>query len=183
LKVLEIRRHMHRDENENLTEEGKRIVGDARQTLEGGYRAVYTSPRRRAILTLEEFGFHRYVVESVLAVSPLLEKELPRYQAQIDELKLGMVAEAYFAFPEVANLIMKAGKVALDRLHELTNSLNEGERAFAISHGGLMEAMALQIIGGDPDLDRVGGRFHACEGFKAFLVEGGIVRLDLIRLV
>ena len=178
MRVIEVRRHTHRDEQENLTEEGKRIVGIAKKTLDQGQAVAYSSPAKRAVLTLHEFGFTDYKIEPALAF-PTREEAAP-YREILRQL--GPNTEAMFSHPDISRLLMNAGSRVLEALVKFADSIPVGGRIFAVSHGGTMEATALTVLGKGPDLNMIGGRFHVCEGFRAHLANGTVARLDVIRL-
>lgn len=178
MKVIEVRRHTHRDEQENLTEEGKRIVGTAKKTLDHDYSAAYSSPAKRALLTLQEFGFTDYKIEPALAF-PTKEDAAP-YREILRQL--GPSTEAMFSHPDISKVLMDAGAKVLAALIKIADSIPVGGRIFAVSHGGTMEATALTVLGKGPDLNKIGGMFHVCEGFRAHLANGTVARLDVIRL-
>jgi broad specificity phosphatase PhoE len=178
LKVIEVRRHTHRDEQENLTEEGKRVVGIAKKTRASDYSAAYSSPAKRAILTLQEFGFTDYMVEPALAF-PTKEEAAP-YREILRQL--GPSTEAMFSHPDISRILMSAGVRVLEALVKITDYISEGSSVFAVSHGGTMEATALTAFGKGSDLNSIGGRLHVCEGFRVYLVNRTVTRLDLLRL-
>jgi len=184
MKVVEIRRHSVRGGDDTLSEEGKQLARKAGSTLEGNYLHCYTSPKKRAIETLEEFGYTMFKVDERLGPLPG-EKIRPfedRAKKMVENRKLTLL-EAFFEIKELHPILEEKGRELIEAVRQICRELPDGGRALVVSHGGDIEPAALLALGRGFSLNVLGGEFLECEGMKFFFEEDSVKRIDVIRLV
>ncbi|MFQ5585972.1 MAG: histidine phosphatase family protein [Thermodesulfobacteriota bacterium] len=182
MKVIEIRRHSIAGHDGNLTEEGLALARSAGQTLSGPFERVFASPKARALQTAEAFGFPS--PEVVEELTTLSGEGFSPYQERIKwfaSKKLSLL-ESYFAVPEIMPLLKKHGTMVLDALSTIADDLPDGAAALAVSHGGTIEPAALIALGGEFELEAMGGELSCCEGVRFGYVHNRILLVETIRL-
>ena len=182
MRTVELRRHTERDENEDLTPRGLEIAARARETLETPYDAHYVSPQRRARLTMEAFGVHDALVERRFDARPRppFAPFEPRWRA-IRATGLDAVT-AWFAVSEAASVLRDLGRRVREAVIDVAAGLPEEGRALVVSHGGTIEPFAVVALH-RPYPTIFGSReLGYCEGVRANLEGGRVVRVDIVRL-
>ncbi len=183
MRIVELRRHAERDENEDLTATGLAGAARARETLEFPFDAYVISPAKRARLTMAAFGVEDARVEPRIGPHPRppFLPFGPRHDAL---MATGMDAvTAWFAIPECLPILLEHGRRAAEGALDIAARLPEGGRALAVSHGGTIEPFA--VAAACRAYEQVFGRrgLEHCEGVRAFVVDGRVTRLDVVRLV
>jgi len=162
MKYVEVFRHSKRGEGKGLSEEGRELARRARSLLAPHYDLVVSSPKERALETLEALGFERYEVDAAFtAVNPW-----GPFDAQATKLakeRSIIPLAACWLVPEALNYLRLEGETFLRAVMRVARKLPEEGRALVVSHGGILEAAALH---GCPryDLAELGGEIGFCEG-------------------
>ncbi|MCP3677855.1 MAG: histidine phosphatase family protein [Deltaproteobacteria bacterium] len=182
MKILEVRRHSIVDHNGKLTKEGAALASFACQTLAAPVARAFSSPKPRAIETARVFGFTSPQVEE--ALTTLSSEGFSPYQERVEWFasKGLSLLESYFAVPEIMPLLVSHGKRALAALSRIANELTDGTSALAVSHGGTIEPAALLALGGEFELETMGGELNYCEGVRFGYIDSTIVLVETIRL-
>lgn len=182
MRVVEIRRHAERDENEDLTARGLARCELARETLEFPYDSYVVSPKKRARLTMEALGIEDAAVDERLAPRPR-----PPF-AGLEEMHKKLRAEgrdivtAWFAIPRAVPILEEHGRQGLAGVLDLAARLPEHGRALAVSHGGTIEPIAV-VAANRPFGELFGdAELGYCEGVRVFLAGGKVARIDVVRL-
>jgi len=184
MKVVEIRRHSIRGSDDTLSEEGRQLARKAGSTLEGKYLYCYTSPKKRAIQTLEEFGYAIFKVDERFGPLPG-EKIRPfedRAKKIVENQKLTLL-EAFFEIRELHPILEGKGRELIEAARRICRELPDDGRALVVSHGGAIEPAALLALGKDFSLNVLGGELRECEGVRFFVEGDSVKRVDVIRLV
>jgi len=184
MKVVEIRRHSIRGSDDTLSEEGRQLARKAGSTLEGKYLYCYTSPKKRAIQTLEEFGYTVFKVDERFGPLPG-EKIRPfedRAKKIVENQKLTLL-EAFFEIGELHPILEEKGRELIEAVKRICRELPDDGRALVVSHGGAIEPAALLALGKDFSLNVLGGELLECEGVRFFVEGDSVKRIDVIRLV
>ncbi len=181
-EVFEVRRHSIRGEGKSLAPEGLALARRAASGLLGNYHAVSTSPKRRAIETLEAFGFSSY--KTVPEFGTLPKAELSGHQRHVEALRsrTGCTElEAYLAIPATHLVLEEFGVAFFEKLAALAQGLPTGKNALAVSHGGSIEAAVLAAV---PDwtLQDIGGELKECEGALFIFEDKLFKRVEIRRL-
>jgi broad specificity phosphatase PhoE len=180
-ELIEVRRHSIRGEEGSLSPEGIELARRATATLLGHYHAAYSSPKKRAIETLQLFGVSEYKIVPEFSTLP---KELDAHDAHVEALRRRTgcsTLQAYLAIPVTHLILERFGSEFSDKLCELAAGLPVGKNALVVSHGGSIEAAVLAAI---PDwtLETLGGELKECEG-ALFRFSGGLLKsVELRRL-
>lgn len=169
MRSVEVRRHSKRGEGKGLSPEGRALAEKARATLAPHYDLLISSPKERAVETLEVFGFSRCQTDAAFtAINPW-----EPYDAEVQSLaqqKRCIPLEACFLIPEVREHLRREGEKLLEAVRRVARCLPEGGRALIVSHGGMLEPAAL--LGCQQfDLKEIGGEIGFCEGVE-FQFEG-----------
>jgi len=184
MKVVEVRRHSIRGGDDALSEEGRQLARKAGKTLEGKYLYRYSSPKKRAIQTLEEFGYTIFKVDE--RFGPLPGQEIrpfeDRVKKVVEDQKLTLL-EAFFKVRALHPIMEEKGRQLIEAVKQICRELPDDERALVVSHGGSVEPAAILTLGKDFSLDVLGGELLECEGVKFFLERDSVKRVDVIRLV
>ena len=182
MRIVELRRHAERDNNEDLTAKGVEQCATAKTTLEFPYDAYVISPAKRAKLTMEAFGGGLSTVEPRLAPRPRTPF-LPFQRRHEELLAAGMDAvTAWFTIPGAHPALAEVGRAALAAVLDLAAKLPEGGRALAVSHGGTIEPFAVVVLD-RPYASIFGNReLGYCEGTKAYVFGGKVSRVDVVRM-
>lgn len=182
MKILEVRRHSIADHDGKLTREGVTLARFACQTLITPFTRAFASPKPRAIETAGLFGFPS--PEAVEDLTTLSSEKFSPYQERIEWFasKGLSLLESYFAVPEIMPLLVNHGKKTLAALSRIANELTDGASALAVSHGGTIEPAALLALGGEFELETMGGELNYCEGVRFGYVDRTIVLVETIRL-
>lgn len=183
MKKIEIRRHGPAGADGNLTEEGRRIAREARETLEPPYDLYATSPKTRAIETLKELGGISYIIDDRLGTLP--SDKLKRYEAKVERLRSTQgltLLHAYFILEETKAILKEKGEEMLKGVKEISVRLKENGKALIVSHGGSIEPSFLLALQRPFTLDSLGGELAYCEGVELFIEKGRFLRGDVIRL-
>lgn len=182
MRVVEIRRHAERDENEDLTAKGLATCALARDTFEFPYDAYYASPRKRARLTMEAFGIEDAEVVELFAPRPRppfagLEEVHEKLRAEGKD-----IVSAWFEIPEAVPILEEHGRNALAAVLNLAARLPERGRALVISHGGTIEPIAVVAV--DRPFRELFGvaELGYCEGVRLFVAGESVTQLDVVRL-
>jgi len=184
MKVVEIRRHSIRGSDDTLSEEGRQLASKAGSTLEGNYLRCYTSPKKRAIQTLGEFGYTLFKVDERFGPLPG-EKIRPfedRAKKMVENRKLTLL-EAFFEIRELHLILEEKGREVIEAVRQICGELPDGGRALVVSHGGAVEPAALLALARGFSLNVLGGELLECEGMKFFFEGDSVKRIDVIRLV
>lgn len=183
MKLLEIRRHSHRDREGNLSSDGRRLADLVGRSLNGPFVSCYSSPRKRAVQTMEAFGCPHLTVEELF---DLLNPSLfAPYQEEVEAVmheKGISILEGYFAVPQTLQSLEEEGERIYLGIKEIVTHLPEGGKALAVSHGGTIEAAALYGLGKEFNLSLLGGEFEPCEGVRFLFQKEHLVALDLLRI-
>ncbi len=181
-EIFEVRRHSIRGEDKSLSPEGVELARRTAPTLLGNYHAAYTSPKRRAIETLEAFGLSSYKIIPEFATLP--KDELDGHERHVEALRkrTGCTElEAFLAIPATHLVLERFGEAFFEKLTGLAQELPPGKNALAVSHGGSIEAAVLAAM---PDwtLKDLGGELKECEA-ALFCFENKILeRVEIRRL-
>jgi len=184
MKVVEVRRHSIRGSDDTLSDEGRQLAKKAGSTLEGKYLYCYTSPKKRAIQTLEEFGYTISKVDEWFGPLPG-EKIRPfedRAKKIVEDQKLTLL-EAFFEIEELHPIMEEKGRELIEAVKRICRELPDDGQALVVSHGGAIEPAAILALEKGFSLEVLGGELLECEGVKFFLDRGSVKRLDVIRLV
>jgi len=184
MKVVEVRRHSIRGSDDTLSEEGRQLARKAGSTLEGKYLYCYTSPKKRAIQTLEEFGYAMFKVDEQFGSLPG-EKIRPfedRAKKIVENRKLTLL-EAFFEMRELHPILEEKGRELIEAVKRICRELPDDGRALVVSHGGAIEPAAILALGRDFSLNVLGGELLECEGVRFFVEGDSVKRIDVIRLV
>ena len=182
MRTVELRRHAERDANEDLTAKGLEQCEAAKRTLEFPYDAYAVSPAKRAKLTMQRLGGGPSIEELRLAPRPRPPFEAFARSHQ-ELMAAGMDAvTAWYAIPGANPALAEVGRVALEAVLGIAAKLADGGRALAVSHGGTIEPFVVAGLGrAYPSI--FGNReLGYCEGVKAQVLDGRVVRVDVIRL-
>ncbi len=171
MKIVEVRRHSIRDEGPHLSKEGIELADKVGKTLEKAYSYYVSSPKERAVETLEAFGIVDFEVsDDFLSVD---DSELKKHKQKTKEIasEKGISKfEASFLFPEGKEALIEMGKTFLENVKKVANKIKHGEKALIVSHGGSIEPAAL--LGFDEfSLHKMGGPLDCCEGVIFFFDE------------
>jgi len=184
MKVVEIRRHSIRGSDDTLSEEGRQLARKAGSTLEGKYLHCYTSPKKRAIQTLEEFGYNMFKVDE--RFGPLPGEKIRPFEDKamkiVENQKLTLL-KAFFEIRELHPILEEKGRELIEAVKRICRELPDDSRALAVSHGGTIEPAAILILGKDFSLNVLGGELLECEGVRFFVEGDSVKRIDVIRLV
>ncbi len=172
MKVLEFRRHSKRTiPSPHLNQEG---IDKARKIGEelGEYDLIGSSYAPRAIETAVAMGYAVDEIYDELSMTPDYIE---------DEVVWGM------NFSEFADVIKKEGKTydyvkeMANFLLELAKKLPDNGSALLVSHGGLIELVA---IGSFPkeDYSSWGKYLGTCEGVKIYIKDGNFEKIELLRI-
>jgi len=184
MKVVEVRRHSIRGSDDTLSDEGKQLARKAGSTLEGKYLCCYSSPKKRAIQTLEEFGYTVFKVDEQFG--PLPGEKVRAFEDRatkiVEDQKLTLL-EAFFEIRELHPIMEEKGRELIEAVKRICRELPEDGRALVVSHGGAIEPAAILALEKDFSLDVLGGELLECEGVTFFLDGDTVKRVDVIRLV
>jgi len=183
MKIIEVRRHSMAGHDGRLTGEGTALASFAAKTVATPLGSAFSSPKPRAIETAALFGLPSpQVIEEL---SPLSSDEFSPYHERIEWFALqGLtLLDAYFAIPEIMPLLVNHGKRSLAALSRIAGQLTDGTSALAVSHGGTIEPAALLALGGEFELETMGGELNCCEGVRFGYAERAIVVVEIIRLI
>jgi len=180
-ETVEVRRHSLRGEGKGLSAEGLELARRAAATLVGNYAAVYTSPKRRCIETLEALGFTRYEVAPEFATLPSELEDHERHAEALRSRTGCSLLEAYLAIPATHLILEKFGTAFFERVCAIAEELPSGKNALVVSHGGSIEAAVLAAMP-DWSLRDLGGELKACEA-ALFVFENRLFRrVEILRL-
>ncbi|HPD16301.1 MAG TPA: histidine phosphatase family protein [Planctomycetota bacterium] len=162
-QIFEVRRHSLRGEGDCLSPQGVEAARKATATLVGNYAAIYSSPKRRAVETLEAFGFREYQIVPEFSTLPAALGAHDRHAAMLRERSSCTLLEAYFAIPATHLMLEAFGAAFFAKLCSLIEQLPPNRNALAVSHGGSIEAAVLAAV---PEwtLGDLGGELAECEG-------------------
>jgi broad specificity phosphatase PhoE len=169
MKFVEVFRHSKRGEGKGLSIEGRELTLRARSLLAPNYDLCVSSPKERARETMEAFGFKNYELdEAFTAVNPWepFGAEVSKLAAERGTAPLA----ACWEIPEALSYLKLQGATFLGAVKRLARNLPEGGRALVVSHGGILEAAALEGCA-RYDLSELGGEIGLCEGV-VFTFEG-----------
>jgi broad specificity phosphatase PhoE len=162
MKSVEVFRHSKRGEGKGLSEEGRELALRARSLLASHYDLCVSSPKERARETMEAFGFEKYEVDDAFtAVNPW-----EPFDAEVSKLskERGISAlAACWQIPEALSYLKLQGETFLGAVKRVARRLPENGRALAVSHGGILEAAALDGCT-RYELAALGGEIGFCEG-------------------
>jgi broad specificity phosphatase PhoE len=180
MKYVEVFRHSKRGEGKGLSVEGRELARRARELLAPHYDLCVSSPKERAIETMEAFGFERYDVdEAFTAVNPW-----EPFDVQVSTLakERGIIPlAACWEIPEALSYLKMQGGTFLGAVKRIARKLPEGGRALIVSHGGILEAAALYGCA-RYELSELGCELGFCEGV-VFKVDGqNLAGVDVKRL-
>lgn len=162
-QVFEVRRHSLRGEGDCLSPQGLEAARKAASSLVGNYAAAYSSPKRRAIETLEAFGFREYEIVQEFGTLPAALGLHDHHAAILRERSGCTLLEAYFAIPATHLMLEAFGAAFFAKLCSLLEQLPTNRNALAVSHGGSIEAAVLAAV---PEwtLKDLGGELAECDG-------------------
>jgi broad specificity phosphatase PhoE len=182
MKIIEIRRHTFRDKEGHITEEGRRLIEFAKKTLLKKYSAFYSSPKIRAIETLEAFGFSNPILEDRFSTISI-PREIDEHAIKIAKEENKSLLQSYFTIPECIKILENTGKKVIRAIKEIGDEINDDEAAFCISHGGTIEPAILIALGKDFSLEVIGEELKECEGARFCIEEDKIISVEIIRLI
>ena len=178
MRYVEVRRHSKRHEGKGLSPEGRALAEKARTTLASHYDLLISSPKERAVETLQAFGFSRCQTDAAFTAINPWEPNDAEVQS-LAQQKRCIPLEACFLIPEVREHLRLEGEKLLEAVRRVACCLPEGGRALIVSHGGMLEPAAL--LGCKRfDLKEIGGEIGFCEGAE-FQFEGE--RLAGVRII
>ncbi len=184
MKVVEIRRHSIRGGDDTLSEEGRQLARKAASTLEGKYLRCYTSPKKRAMQTLEEFGYTTFIVDK--RFGPLPRDKIKPFEERAKKItenrKLSLL-EAFFEIRELYAILRQKGRELIEAVKQVCRELPDDGRALVVSHGGAIEPATILPLERDFSLNVLGGELLECEGVRFFVEGDSVKRIDVIRLV
>lgn len=180
MKIFELRRHTircklgrrktgPRRESKHLSQDG---IDLARNIPMGTYQGVITSKKSRAIETAIAFG---------LAVD-VIDKDFGFYPEHI--YRKSCWPEGFAAMSEAMKGHKSVAKYAqrqADLLAKHLGQIEEGQSILGLSHGGIMELMALGALP-DADHSQWGEYLNYCEGFRLIQDDGQWVSIEFLRL-
>jgi len=184
MKVVEVRRHSIRGSDDTLSDEGRELARKAGRALEGKYLYCYTSPKKRAVQTLQQFGYSNFKVDERFGPLPG-DKIRPfedRAQQIVKDQKLTLL-EAFFKIRELHPILQEKGRELIEAVKQICRELPEDGRAMVVSHGGAIEPAAILALRKDFSLNVLGGELLECEGVRFFLDGDSVKRIDVVRLV
>ena len=180
MKFVEIFRHSKRGEGKGLSDEGKDLARQARSLLAAHYDLCVSSPKERALETMQAFGFEHFEIdEAFTAVNPW-----EPFDAEVAKLakerKITPLA-ACLEIPEVLQVLKLQGETLLGAVRRVARKMPEEGRALIVSHGGILEAAAL-LGCKEFALDLIGGEIGLCEGV-VFKMDGeNLAGIEIKRL-
>ena len=180
MRYVEVFRHSKTGESKGLSEEGRKLAQEARRLLAPRYELYISSPKERAIRTIQELGFERFEVEeSFKAINPWepFDTEVTKRAKERGIIPLA----ACFEIPPAVSFLKLQGETLIGAIKRIARRLPEEGRALVVSHGGMLEAAALL---GFPryHLEEIGGEIRFCEA-AVFELEGEqLVRVEIKRL-
>ncbi len=182
MRIVELRRHAERDEQENITPRGLEQCARAKATLELPYDAYYTSPARRSRATLALLGGGTPIVEERL--SPRPRSPFASYEMRHRGLMAGGIdpVTAWFSIPEAVPRLHEVGRTVMAAVLDIAAKLPEGGRALAVTHGGTIEPFAVVALGRPYKVIFGSAELGYCEGVRAIVQNGVVARIDIIRL-
>jgi broad specificity phosphatase PhoE len=178
-RMLEVRRHSRRTgADANLNQAGVDLARRLGAQM-GPFALVVSSPAERAVQTSVAMGFAIDRIEDALALPGMSQLAL-----ELDTCK---------TFADVIRLIrasphMSAYARALRGIaDEIVGELADGQRALAISHGGVVETLIAACLDtGDADVDAriraLGDGAHFCEGARLIARDGHYELASLLRV-
>jgi broad specificity phosphatase PhoE len=173
MRVVEHRRHSRRDPaGVHLSEDGVALARTVARTL-GRFDRVVSSPKLRAIETVEALGLSIDATVPELAVMP------DGAGVPVDELSLGSFAEYVRAVERNETLARYARSLA-ERMREELKRLPEGGRLLMISHAGVVESSAAASC--PRDALRWGPLAAPLEGVRLYLEGGRWARGEVVRV-
>lgn len=173
MRALEIRRHSIRDSHSvNLNRAGVALARSVGAGL-GPFAKVFSSPAARALQTAVAMGFAIDEERDELAI--------PDEQGVLIEL------DACRSFADVARLLRGGLRLPqygrAQRVFALTLAaeLGDGESALMLSHGSVIETLALACAP-FADAAACGDGVSFCEGVRLSFEAGECVALDVLRV-
>lgn len=182
MKRLEFRRHGERGAGKGLTGKGWRAAEAVGRTLESPYQLVLSSPKRRCVETARAFGFVHFLQDTRLAPFDLEPLEpFARKIRKVRKAGSGVSwVEAALTVPESRAVLHRLAHERLRELEVVLHFLPEGGKALLVTHGDLMEAIAL--LGATRyEWEPLGAPFGHTEGFELAFDGGRIAGLRLLR--
>lgn len=166
MKVIEFRRHSRRGDGKGLTRAGRELARRCRRSLVPPYAMVVSSPKQRCVETAEEFGFRYFLLDA--RALPLDLSGLDRYDKEIRRIRkradgLPWIGAA-LGHPGARRTLERLALERVEGFRAIASFIPEGARALVVTHGDLMESVALL---GFPRYDwaNLGRAFGHCEGF------------------
>jgi broad specificity phosphatase PhoE len=147
VRALELRRHAPRDPDaDRLSEEGRTLAEAVGRDLPGGYRAVFSSPAKRAAETVAWFlrGLGQQLPEQHGVVEGLASPVEDRWRAAGKAAGTGRLDAVREHDPE---LVEEESARLAEVTRSLVGGLPEGSRGLAVGHSPLIEAAVYGLTG------------------------------------
>ncbi|MCH7760711.1 histidine phosphatase family protein [candidate division TA06 bacterium] len=183
MKTIEVRRHTQAEKWEDLTDEGRYIVGEVVKRMEKDYDIIISSPKKRAQQTLLALGYKIFEIDKTFGT--LSGEDLTYYEQKVQKVMKDealTLLEAYLKIPETQKILMNHGWKFTEGLRRIAARLPKNGKALIVSHGGSIEPAILTILGGE-SLDAMGGELGYCEGARFIFNEKDILKkVEVLRL-
>lgn len=180
-EIVEVRRHSLRGEGQSLSEEGIALARRAAEGLLGNFQTCCTSPKARAIETLEAFGVTQHTAVPEFGTLP---DELEDHAAHVKALqdRTGCtVLEAYMAIPATHLALEAFGQAFFQKILEVGEALHPRHNALVVSHGGSIEAGVLAAMP-DWSLKDIGCELAECDGARFIFQHKVFLKIEFVRL-
>lgn len=172
MRYIEVRRHtMRHKPGKHLTQEGVELARRVGSTM-GPFARVVTSTSPRAFETAIAMGF---AVDDQAEELSVMETKAG--EQIVDANSFADYAQAIQAHKALAQWAKQQSKFWRD----IAGSLQEGESALLVSHGGMIELGTLAAL---PDADHSawGGGIGYCEGARLAFDGNDFVSVEILRV-
>ena len=164
MKYIEFRRHSYRGDGDNLSQRGISYAKEIGLELKHPYDLYISSPRGRAIETIQYFGASNYEINNVFSIFPeirfdLFDSEITYYQRKYNV----DFYTAIFKVPNAYKELLKAVELYKREMEKIYYRLPEGGRALVVSHSGTIEPL-LCLGFTEYNIDSFGNFLNPCEG-------------------
>ncbi len=182
--LIELRRHSKRSPSDkHLSVEGIKLAKVASRTLLENYDIKISSPKARAVETLEIMvgSGHHLIDDEFSPITDITE----HYSDKIEQLlKRGLnQVKAHFSEPEIREELLKRGSELFEHLLDLIRDRKGATSVLVVTHGITLEAIVFSVLGKilQPLLDEP---IRECEGVRMYYdtEKGEILGYDICRL-
>lgn len=134
MKIVEVRIHTIKDNNEQPTSGGIALAGKIAQGIEiRKFSRFICAPNQRCRETMIVFGVPEDLIEEDERFNPLPDEKISFHHQKGAEIK---EVGGFFRIPELQPLLTSVGQRVLEAIKEIAQKLPEGGQALVISHGG-----------------------------------------------